>query len=283
MKLYKLTILIIIQSSMMLAESIIDFKEYEIEIIIFKNLNISSDEIFNNELTTPKESILSFQKPDLKINKKTFDIKFEDSFFSSLLRNTKPFNEDINLSKIEDNKVKAPNPKSWYRKNNNLKTLAKLNNKLLKNGNYEVLDSFSWIQNVEDKNNAIYLHHEELNKKYGFFLKFYKSRFIHTELKAYLGLLGLTEINEAKLYVDKYDKKLLSLKSKDNKISNIKINLNNTNEFVDILKDTKGSTNDYSSVNEIKIFIDEKKRIFNNEIHYFDHPYFGVVIAINEI
>jgi hypothetical protein len=283
MKLYKLTILIIIQSSMMLAESIIDFKEYEIEIIIFKNLNISSDEIFNNELTTPKESILSFQKPDLKINKKTFDIKFEDSFFSSLLRNTKPFNEDINLSKIEDNKVKAPNPKSWYRKNNNLKTLAKLNNKLLKNGNYEVLDSFSWIQNIEDKNNAIYLHHEELNKKYGFFLKFYKSRFIHTELKAYLGLLGLTEINEAKLYVDKYDKKLLSLKSKDNKISNIKINLNNTNEFVDILKDTKGSTNDYSSVNEIKIFIDEKKRIFNNEIHYFDHPYFGVVIAINEI
>jgi hypothetical protein len=283
MKLYKLTILIIIQSSMMLAESIIDFKEYEIEIIIFKNLNISSDEIFNNELTTPKESILSFQKPDLKINKKTFDIKFEDSFFSSLLRNTKPFNEDINLSKIEDNKVKAPNPKSWYRKNNNLKTLAKLNNKLLKNGNYEVLDSFSWIQNVEDKNNAIYLHHEELNKKYGFFLKFYKSRFIHTELKAYLGLLGLTEINEAKLYVDKYDKKLLSLKSKDNKISNIKIKLNNTNEFVDILKDTKGSTNDYSSVNEIKIFIDEKKRIFNNEIHYFDHPYFGVVIAINEI
>jgi hypothetical protein len=268
---------------MMLAESIIDFKEYEIEIIIFKNLNISSDEIFNNELTTPKESILSFQKPDLKINKKTFDIKFEDSFFSSLLRNTKPFNEDINLSKIEDNKVKAPNPKSWYRKNNNLKTLAKLNNKLLKNGNYEVLDSFSWIQNVEDKNNAIYLHHEELNKKYGFFLKFYKSRFIHTELKAYLGLLGLTEINEAKLYVDKYDKKLLSLKSKDNKISNIKINLNNTNEFVDILKDTKGSTNDYSSVNEIKIFIDEKKRIFNNEIHYFDHPYFGVVVAINEI
>jgi hypothetical protein len=283
MKLYKLTILIIIQSSMMLAESIIDFKEYEIEIIIFKNLNISSDEIFNNELTTPKESILSFQKPDLKINKKTFDIKFEDGFFSSLLRNTKPFNEDINLSKIEDNKAKAPNPKSWYRKNNNLKTLAKLNNKLLKNGNYEVLDSFSWIQNIEDKNNAIYLHHEELNKKYGFFLKFYKSRFIHTELKAYLGLLGLTEINEAKLYVDKYDKKLLSLKSKDNKISNIKINLNNTNEFVDILKDTKGSTNDYSSVNEIKIFIDEKKRIFNNEIHYFDHPYFGVVIAINEI
>ena len=25
------------------------------------------------------------------------------------------------------------------------------------------------------------------------------------------------------------------------------------------------------------------KRIFNNEIHYFDHPYFGIVISVNEI
>ena len=34
---------------------------------------------------------------------------------------------------------------------------------------------------------------------------------------------------------------------------------------------------------KIKWFIDEDKRIFNNEIHYFDHPYFGVVVAIKEI
>jgi hypothetical protein len=34
---------------------------------------------------------------------------------------------------------------------------------------------------------------------------------------------------------------------------------------------------------EIKIFIDEERRIFNEEIHYFDHPYFGVIISINKI
>jgi len=42
--------------------------------------------------------------------------------------------------------------------------------------------------------------------------------------------------------------------------------------------------NNQKSINgEIKLFIDQNKRIFNNEIHYFDHPYFGVVVAIKEI
>ncbi|MDB2605076.1 peptidoglycan binding protein CsiV [Gammaproteobacteria bacterium] len=41
--------------------------------------------------------------------------------------------------------------------------------------------------------------------------------------------------------------------------------------------------NQISTSGEIKLFIDQNKRIFNNEIHYFDHPYFGVVIAVKEI
>ena len=30
-------------------------------------------------------------------------------------------------------------------------------------------------------------------------------------------------------------------------------------------------------------FIDEEKRIFNEEIHYFDHPYFGAIVSIKKI
>jgi hypothetical protein len=33
----------------------------------------------------------------------------------------------------------------------------------------------------------------------------------------------------------------------------------------------------------IKLFIDEEKRIFNEEIHYFDHPYFGAIVSIKKI
>ena len=35
--------------------------------------------------------------------------------------------------------------------------------------------------------------------------------------------------------------------------------------------------------NKINIFIDEQRRIFNEEIHYFDHPMFGLIISIKEI
>ena len=30
-------------------------------------------------------------------------------------------------------------------------------------------------------------------------------------------------------------------------------------------------------------FIDEDRRLFNEEIHYFDHPMFGVLISISKI
>jgi hypothetical protein len=35
--------------------------------------------------------------------------------------------------------------------------------------------------------------------------------------------------------------------------------------------------------NDINIFIDEQKRVFDGEIHFFDHPYFGIVISIEKI
>ena len=39
----------------------------------------------------------------------------------------------------------------------------------------------------------------------------------------------------------------------------------------------------YTKNSNITIFIDNEKRIFNEEIHFFDHPYFGVVVSVNEI
>ena len=51
---------------------------------------------------------------------------------------------------------------------------------------------FSWVQNIEDKESAVYLHHEVIEKQYGFLLKLYRSRFLHTDLKAYLGSINLS-------------------------------------------------------------------------------------------
>ena len=283
MTFYKIALLIIFQSSLMMAEDLLDFKEYQIELIIFKHSNTYTDEVFSNVFSPPKEKILNFYDPGLKINKKSFDVKVKKNFFSDLFKNIKPINRGSKLNNEDDTYVKTPNPKSWYRYNTNLKTLAKLNNQLLNNSNYKVLDSFSWIQNIEDKGNANYLHHEEFKKRYGFFLKFYRSRFLHLNLKAYLGVIGLSESSEAKLHINRYDKKLLSLSSNHNNIDDIAINLNNSNEFIDVIKDIKAPNNKMPISEDIKLFINEDQRIFNNEIYYFDHPYFGVVVAIKEI
>ena len=34
---------------------------------------------------------------------------------------------------------------------------------------------------------------------------------------------------------------------------------------------------------ELNIYINEEKRIFDEKIYLFDHPYFGIVVSINEI
>ena len=46
-------------------------------------------------------------------------------------------------------------------------------------------------------------------------------------------------------------------------------------------------TNDYDSsgfiVNtDLNIYIDEERRIFNEEIYLFDHPNFGIILSLSQ-
>ena len=109
----------------------------------------------------------------------------------------------------------------------NLTVLNKLKNKIGNDKDYILLDSKSWIQTIPDIESSDFLSYQSQNN-YGFLIKLYKKRFMHIDLKAYLGNLH-----------------------------------------------TKSSN--------ITIFIDNEKRIFNEEIHFFDHPHFGVIVAVNEI
>jgi hypothetical protein len=266
-----------------MAEDSLDFKEYQIELIIFQYSNTNTDEVFENDFKAPKGKILNFYNPSLQLNKKSFNVKIQDNFFTKLFKNIKPLNSRNRDIKRDNTNIKIANPKSWYRKDNNLHTLAKLNDRLSRNTNYRLLDSFTWIQNIESKDNSNYLYHENFDKKYGFFVKFYRNRFLHTDLKAYMGLLGLSQTDTTESYIDKYDKKLLEVTSNKNLKNNIEIKLNSKNDFIDMNNNKKTDKNEILTSEKIKWFIDEDKRIFNNEIHYFDHPYFGVVVAIKEI
>ncbi|MDC1150629.1 CsiV family protein [Gammaproteobacteria bacterium] len=285
MKLSKLLFLLVISINSLLANSNLteDLKEYEIEIIIFQYNDVKTNENFDKTFISPTTESISFYNPKLQINKNAYLLESKENFFNRLF---KDFNTKSNTNNtIINNNVnfKISNPKNWYRKTNDLDVLKKLNNKLKTNKKYKLLGSFKWIQNIDYKNNARYVFYEDIDNEFGLFLKLYRSRFLHADVKTYLGVIDKEPIDVTKDEIKKFEKKLLDVNKKEiNKITdNLTIKLNKPNNYVELNSEKIIPRNKKSR--EINIFIDEQRRIFNEEIHYFDHPMLGLILSIKEI
>ena len=262
----------------------LDLKEYEVEIIIFKYSQSSTNETFDAEFIAPADKVLKFYNPSLKINSDLYKTQYKENFFNNLLKGFKLDSKKQNsyIEKANEN-TNVSNPKKWYRKSNNLDVLKKLNSKLEKNNEYEVLDSFKWIQNIDSRDDSKFLFHENVTKEYGIFLKLYRSRFLHVDIKSYLGVASNKTNDTTEEKIQKYESKILE-SNQTNKIniaSNLKLNLNEPNSYIDISKDEDDLKIESSEI--INIFIDEERRIFNEEIHYFDHPKFGIILSVNDV
>lgn len=286
MKSFKLLFVSLFLSSLSAnSELNLDLKEYEIEVIIFKHTNVLTDEKFDKEFTTPSIETVSFYKPTLRINESAYQSKPKDNFFNRMFKDFNPIKKNINVLTKDQDISKVSNPKTWYRKTDNLVVLNKINNKLEINSNYELLDSFKWIQNIDYKDDARFLFYEDKQKEYGLYLKFYRSRFLHADIKSYLGVIDNDSIDITKDKIAKFEKKIFETNkesSKDLK-NDLKIELNKHNRYVDINSSKIAPSLNIPKSNEINIFIDEQRRIFNEEIHYFDHPRFGLILSIKEI
>ena len=188
--------------------------EFKVELIIFKYADFETNETFKSSLEIPFEDIIYLSDQNSSIK------EFEYSNFSNMSSYYENLfsNNELSLSML---------PEPIFRDSSDLNILENLKNKINQNSEYQLIDSKSWIQTIPSLESSKFLQYED-KKKYGFFLKFYKKRFMHIVLKLYLGTLE-------------------------------------------------------NSNNNIKIFIDVEKRIFDNEIHFFDHPHFGVIISINGI
>ena len=281
MILFKLFISIFLVTNLV-GQDEVALEEYKIELIIFKNTDINTTESFDNLLILPTENVLSFYEPELLINTTDLFPKNNDSFFTKMFKNLRPSftknNTDENIKKI------IPNPGYWFRKNTNLEKLKKLNSKLLSNTNYKVLNSYSWIQNIENKEISKYLFEKNTENKYGYYLKFYKSRFLHVDLKAYLGIAK--PVNNKIItdsHIKSYENEILSRKTEQKTDKKPILDLNLKNEFTQVISLPIEESYEKALYNDINIFIDEQKRVFDGEIHFFDHPYFGIVISIEKI
>jgi hypothetical protein len=285
MKLSKLLFLLFICIGFVSANSDLteDLKEYEIEVIIFQHNNVETNENFDQVFISPSTESISFYNPKLQINKNAYLLESKENFFNRLFKDFNPKTNNNNSLTDNNDNSKISNPKNWYRKTNNLDVLKKLNNKLKTNNKYKLLGSFKWIQNIDYKDNARYLFYEDIDNEYGLFLKLYRSRFLHADVKTFLGVIDKEPIDVTEDQINKFEKKLLEINRKEiNQINeNLKIKLNKPNNYVELDGDKIMPPN--KKPKEINIFIDEQRRIFNEEIHYFDHPMFGLILSIKEI
>ena len=282
MKLYKFLIFLALTQSIYIKAFSDDLKEYQIEIIIFKNLENNVSETFNSELKVPDGEMLSFYTPNIKVNKKLFQEYKKESVFLEFLKGIRPLKSKTK-DKDESLNIRATNPEKWFRKSSELITLNNIRNKLSTKKEYRVLDSYSWIQNISNKKDAMYLSEANIDNNFGYYLKFYKTRFMHMDVKAYLGRAKKdSNYLITRSYINKFDERMLENLEEIESID-LDLKLNKKNEFFEIDLNKNIGSLERIEPQILNIYIDEEKRIFNDEIHYFDHPYFGIIISVKEI
>ena len=283
MKLFSYLVIVLFLIGTDLSAESSDLNQYKIEIIIFKHLDNQPKESFKEMMELPSENIIKFYDEKIYINRNIINKPIKKDFWYSGLLSNITLNKNRDADKKES--YILPNPGLWFRKNSNLETLRKINRKLQITESYEVLDSYSWIQNIPVSSESVFLFEENQDKNYGYYLKFYRNRFMHVDLKAYLGYQKINYKNEDLKYIDSYEERIINKDREEDELIKLNLNLNKKNNYLILDTATNSLDNkpEDTSEEEINIFIEEEKRIFDNEIHYFDHPNFGVIISIKQV
>ena len=147
--------------------------EYKIEIVLFKFNKVLTDELFDINLNEPDlNETIEFYDNEIKINKSKYS-KFENisTYIKTIVEN-------------EFDKSNIQHPSIWYRDSDDLEILKKFKNNIGRNNDLKLLGHHSWIQNIPEYDESKYLRFK--NTDYGFYLKLYKKRFLHLDLKTFI-------------------------------------------------------------------------------------------------
>ena len=188
MKYFKFSLIVIILSSFQLIEAE-NNDEYKIEIVLFNFNTTSTDELFKTNLDEPDiNETIEFYDNEL-INTASKYSKFENisSYISSIIE-------------YRYNKEETRYPSTWYRESDNLEILENFKNNISKDNNIKLLGHHSWIQNIPEFNESKYLRFKNNDFDYGFYIKLYKKRFLHLDLKSFINQKGN---NGIKIFIDK--------------------------------------------------------------------------------
>ena len=259
---------------------------YIVEIVVFEQLEvIGNEQLESQKLSIEGINTITLQdKLEISLNEKSIinSFDFEENEFSVDMMPINESNtndkESSRLTNIKTNSLIDEN--KWFEKKSKLDQLSNIYRRLDRRKEYKILHKESWIQPALSKENAPYIH--EIFNNNGLLIKLYKSRYLHLDVIAYLE--GDLSTNTDKKIINKI--KLDALKDSipdEIKDYDIKINTKifKKDEIVKPKINTEEAvTEPLIRSDEVKYLLKEERRIFKNEVHYFDHPKIGIIISV---
>ncbi|MDC0443251.1 peptidoglycan binding protein CsiV [Gammaproteobacteria bacterium] len=282
---YKFFVTLFILSSSCFVQSENE-EEYMIEVIIFEQLEIIGDERLKpknlnlNDINT----IALLDKPQIKLNEKIISQSFNYEDDDLLLDN-------LTIDQIIDEQNEQSDPpvllktidkSKWYQRQQTLNKLDNIYRRLDRRKEYRILHKQSWLQPALGENDSPFVH--ELFGNNGFLIKLYKSRYLHLDVIAYLEGNLRTNKNTDLIDEIKFDALQRSIPddviNREIEISSEIINSDEIFKTDPEIIETKTDLPLSIKVGEVKYLLNEERRIFKNESHYFDHPKIGVIISV---
>ena len=257
---YKLSLLLTLFSINLISEE----QLYLVDLILIKYLpDFETNEKFlPPELDIPENItfLTEFPYPKLEINSLPFNLeyKYQDLFMSVKIEEDSDlsFSEDETPSDIESIPTLEVNKSVFEIDSAREFSLSAEVSKIARSRDFRVISTKSWFQNIKDKDAAELIFIDSNFFKgtriFGFF-QLYKERFLHFNTKLYLSELDPLFTQDERLMVGK--------------------NVFNEEKELDI----------YEEKNQKVLYeVVHSKKFRSGELHYVDHPKFGMLIKLTK-
>mgnify|MGYP003329131901 FL=1 len=243
----------------------IQIETYKIEYVLFSYPAVNeSEEKFS-------ESSFSFTSNELVLLKKAdSDIEIDastllDSFSTERDLFTKNITLDFNFEEqiTNDNRSKVPlSIHLWDFQSESLEILETFRRRAVRRDDITILQQGSWIQ---APNGSIPLKRTLIEDKSLVYINFYKDRYLHLDINAFLNHEVIEEaLFDKNFYTKSVYGNLITVS--ENEITSIK---NNSQLLPSKIKS--------------KFWMAEDRRVFNEDVHFFDHPAFGLLVSVKRV
>ncbi|MDC0014494.1 peptidoglycan binding protein CsiV [Gammaproteobacteria bacterium] len=239
-----------------------ELKEYSVEVIIFEQLEVSTNEAFLKQTIdlSPMNLISLLEKPSIEEEDQAEEILGSTENLPELI-----LEDTQGIARVEEAEERLLEIDKWFERSTDLQELDNIHRRLNRRQEYKILHKFSWLQPALPEADAPFIH--ETFGQHGLAIRVYQSRYLHLDLLGYLNGTLVSSDNRALINAIKQSASPQSEELETNEPSLTKLATQETQE-TQVLE------------GEVSYVLREDRRIFKNESHFFDHPKMGIIVSV---